>query len=111
MEPRTPFLDKTFVNYYLSIPLRYRNPRSPVLTCKNMEKHLLRKSFSVIELELLPKEILWRTKEAFSDGVSGENGSWYSIITDKINNLKNYTNINNYTVNGINKPDTIEKIL
>lgn len=109
LEPRTPFLDKTFVNYYLSIPLCYRNPRSPVLTCKNMEKHLLRKSFSVIEPELLPKEILWRTKEAFSDGVSGENGSWYSIITDKINNLKNYTNINNYTVNGINKPDTIEK--
>lgn len=34
-----------------------------------MEKYLLRKAFD--GLDLLPKEVLWRTKEAFSDGVSG----------------------------------------
>ena len=34
--------------------------------------------------ELLPKEILWRTKEAFSDGVSSMKKSWFSIIQDKL---------------------------
>jgi asparagine synthase (glutamine-hydrolysing) len=29
---------------------------------------------------LLPTEILWRNKEAFSDGVSGKAGSWFEYI-------------------------------
>ena len=37
LEPRTPFLDKAFVNYYLSIPLEFRNHN---LNGK-MEKYLL----------------------------------------------------------------------
>ena len=36
---------------------------------------------------MLPSEILWRTKEAFSDGVSSMAKSWYEIIDEKINNL------------------------
>jgi len=36
--------------------------------------------------DLLPKEILWRKKEAFSDGVSSKTRSWYSIIEEKIIN-------------------------
>ena len=77
LEPRTPFLDKTFVNMYLSIPIEYRFPK------KKIEKHLLRSSF----LGYLPDEILFRKKEAFSDGVSAENNSWYNIIQ---NRLKSY---------------------
>jgi len=34
-------------------------------------------------MELLPPEILWRTKEAFSDGVSTTTSSWYQIIQKK----------------------------
>jgi asparagine synthase (glutamine-hydrolysing) len=33
---------------------------------------------------MLPREILWRKKEAFSDGVSSLHNSWYSIIQRSI---------------------------
>jgi len=62
LEPRTPFLDLSFVQYYLSIHPSIRFPK------KEIEKKLLRMAFS--ETTLLPDEILWRTKEAFSDGVT-----------------------------------------
>ena len=43
-----------------------------------MEKYLLRKAFD--GLDLLPDEILWRKKEAFSDGISCNEDSWHTII-------------------------------
>jgi asparagine synthase (glutamine-hydrolysing) len=78
LEPRTPCLDKGFVNYYLSIPLHFRNH---VLT-DQIEKYLLRLAFS--ETNLLPKRVLWRKKEAFSDGVSNKGRSLFEIIQDHI---------------------------
>lgn len=79
LEPRTPFLDLNWVNTYLSLPLKYRyNPDKP-------EKWLLRKSIEIMDEHLLPREVLWRTKEAFSDGVSSNTKSWYEIITEKVN--------------------------
>jgi asparagine synthase (glutamine-hydrolysing) len=78
LEPRTPFLDKGFVNFYLSIPLHFRDH---VLT-NQIEKYLLRLAFS--ETELLPKRVLWRKKEAFSDGVSNKGRSLFEIIQDHI---------------------------
>jgi len=81
LEPRTPFLDINWVNMYLSLPLKYRyNPGKP-------EKWLLRKSVEIMDESLLPKEVLWRTKEAFSDGVSSNTKSWYEIITEKVSEL------------------------
>ena len=62
LEARTPFLDLHFVQYYLSINPTIRFPKDGI------EKLLLRSSFQ--NSGLLPDEILWRTKEAFSDGVS-----------------------------------------
>ena len=80
LEPRTPFLDKTFVNYYLSIPHEYRFE-----TNKICEKNLLRSSFDYqSDKPLLPKEILWRRKEAFSDGVSSQGRSLYQILQEHI---------------------------
>ena len=76
LEPRTPFLDKAFVQTVLSIPLEFRQP----LKGKQMEKWLLRTAFD--DGETLPEEVLWRRKEAFSDGVSGER-SWYEIAQEK----------------------------
>tara|TARA_B100001540_G_scaffold213457_1_gene188326 strand:- start:136 stop:1995 length:1860 start_codon:yes stop_codon:yes gene_type:complete len=106
LEPRTPFLDKNFVNTYLSIPIEERNPRC---NDKNLpEKYLLRQSIQEMAPELLPNEILWRTKEAFSDGVSGNAGSWFQIISEKID--KNITlNTPNYNYK-INPPQTKEQI-
>ena len=78
LEPRTPFLDRELVNYYLSIP--------PHIRCHNLntgcEKILLREAFN--DNTYLPKEVLFRTKEAFSDGVSGLQKSWYEIISEKV---------------------------
>ena len=34
--------------------------------------------------EYLPNEVLYRKKEAFSDGVSGNERSWFQIIAEKL---------------------------
>lgn len=86
LEPRTPFLDRTFVNYYLSIPPRFRNHKNQ----NAREKFLLRSSFTFPNFEnsegkqILPNQILWRRKEAFSDGVSGHGRSLFTILQEKI---------------------------
>ena len=65
--------------------------------------------------ELLPKEILWRTKEAFSDGVSSLKKPWFSIIQDKIEeNVEFKENINKTIITYsnlklLNIPNTHEK--
>ena len=91
LEPRTPFLDKNFVNYYLSIPCNVRSNKffksNNILTC---EKYLLRESFSIKNgKQFLPNEILWRKKEAFSDGVSNNSRSLYQILQQYITNYMN----------------------
>lgn len=48
---------------------------------KRIEKYIFRKAFD----GLLPDDILWRRKEAFSDGVSGHERSWFQIIKDFVN--------------------------
>jgi asparagine synthase (glutamine-hydrolysing) len=98
LEPRTPFLDKSFVNYILSIPVYYRNHANCV---DKIEKILLRTSFSQDiyknskDQSLLPDSILWRKKEAFSDGVSGQGRSLYQILQEKIANKLNSELIEN----------------
>ena len=104
LEPRTPFLDKTFVNYYLSIPLYYRNH----INHKEIEKFIIRHAFSnkyfndYENKQLLPNEILWRKKEAFSDGVSSQGRSLYNILQEQIETYlhkNNSLNINNISAN------------
>jgi asparagine synthase (glutamine-hydrolysing) len=82
LEPRTPFLDRAWTQYYLSIDPNVRfHPNH-----KQFEKFLLRRAFSKIYfsnkhgMPLLPDEILFRRKEAFSDGVSKSSRSLYEII-------------------------------
>ena len=93
LEPRTPFLDKTFVNYYLSIPQKIRFD-----TNKTIEKFLLRNSFTkanfkdLFDRQILPDDILWRRKEAFSDGVSSKGRSLYVILQELISIKLNYEN-------------------
>ena len=102
LEPRTPFLDKEFVDMYMSIPLEFRYHAG-----KNQcEKYLLRKAFQAEKL--LPQEVLWRTKEAFSDGVSKATRSWYEVINQKVSNMDISYNTRQdiYTVN---PPSTIEQ--
>jgi asparagine synthase (glutamine-hydrolysing) len=46
------------------------------------EKNVLREAFN--DEMTLPDEVLWRKKEAFSDGVSSLEKSWYEIIQEKV---------------------------
>jgi asparagine synthase (glutamine-hydrolysing) len=98
LEPRTPFLDKTFANYYLSIPQKVRFE-----TNKKMEKCLLRNSFRLEKFQdiygrqILPDEILWRRKEAFSDGVSNKGRSLYVILQETISKNMRLENYYNFT--------------
>lgn len=78
LEPRTPFLDKGFVNAVLSIPLEMRLP----IRGKRIEKYLLRKAFD--DGVTLPPAVLWRKKEAFSDGISGPDQAWYEDIRERV---------------------------
>jgi asparagine synthase (glutamine-hydrolysing) len=97
LEPRTPFLDRGWVQYYLSIPPRVRfNP-------DEMEKQLLRRAFS--KTELLPHDVLWRRKEAFSDGVTGTNRSLFQILRDHAGTLALTVPVGNEGV----KPTTSEQ--
>jgi len=76
LEPRTPFLDKQVVAVARSMGTALRRP----VRDQKPEKWLLRKAFD--DGELLPQEVLWRQKEAFSDGVSSAEKSWFQIAKD-----------------------------
>ncbi|HEX9445791.1 MAG TPA: asparagine synthase B [Candidatus Binatia bacterium] len=60
LETRVPFLDKEFLAYAMSF-----DPAEKMCPGDKMEKSVLRRAFT----GYLPKEILWRQKEQFSDGV------------------------------------------
>jgi asparagine synthase (glutamine-hydrolysing) len=77
LEARVPFLDKEFVDLYYQIPTELLVP-----TKEYMEKYLIRKAFEIVMPNLLPNEILWRKKEAFSDGISSKEKSWYLIVKE-----------------------------
>lgn len=100
LEPRTPFLDKGFVNYYLSIPLKFRNHNNISFNnnppCVMKEKYLIRNAF--LKYMVLPNEIILRKKEAFSDGVSSHGKSLYQIIQEYVSNLPEYINRNDLTI-------------
>jgi asparagine synthase (glutamine-hydrolysing) len=87
LEPRTPFLDRTWTQFYMSIPIGIRYCPSKI------EKWLLRKAFSSKyflnsqQQQLLPDEILWRKKEAFSDGVTSNTRSLFQIIQEHCEKL------------------------
>lgn len=76
LELRVPFLDIQFTSHYLSIEPSLRQPQNGV------EKHLLRNSFA--KSGLLPEEILFRHKEAFSDGVASVKKSLFNTIDEVI---------------------------
>jgi asparagine synthase (glutamine-hydrolysing) len=107
LEARTPFLDRNFVDTYLSINPNIRHHAKN----KQCEKYLLRKAFD--KDNLLPSKVLWRTKEAFSDGVSSLEKSWFTVLQEHIdiNVFKN-----NYIVDSQkkhythNKPETNEQL-
>lgn len=86
LELRVPFLDHRLTAYYLSLPEEMRVPR------KGVEKHLLRECFS--DQSLIPEEILWRRKEAFSDGMTSFKKSWYMCLQEHLQSMVNDDQMN-----------------
>lgn len=80
LEPRTPFLDKQFVAVAKQIATCWRRP-----SASRCEKWILRRAFD--DGQTLPSEVLWRRKEAFSDGVSSSEKSWYQEIQERVAKL------------------------
>lgn len=76
-EGRISLLDPEFVETYWEIPEEWRMP-----TFKNYEKYWLRKAFD--GHDIIPSEVLWRKKEAFSDGISSIEKSWFQILQEYI---------------------------
>jgi len=89
MESRIALLDPEFISAYWGVDPQYRLPSY------NMEKYMLRKAFE--NDNMLPTEVLWRKKEAFSDGVSSKERSWFSVIQEytsmKMQNIAKLDNL------------------
>ncbi|XP_051142985.1 asparagine synthetase [glutamine-hydrolyzing]-like [Andrographis paniculata] len=66
LEARVPFLDKEFINVAMSIDPEWKMIKPDQ---GRIEKWILRKAFDDEEKPYLPKHILYRQKEQFSDGV------------------------------------------
>lgn len=71
LEVRVPFLDYDYVNFITRI-----DPNLLMSSRNVIEKKLIRDSFC----EYLPTEILYRSKEAFSDAVSNEETNWAQSV-------------------------------
>lgn len=77
LEARVPFSDKEFVDFVMSL-----HPKYKMFNENKIEKHILREAFE----GYLPQELLYRKKEAFSDGVSSVERSWFTIIQEFVEN-------------------------
>ena len=102
LEARVPFADKAFLSYVMRIPSHLKR-----FTDEKMEKYMLRKAFQ--NEGLLPDNVLWRRKEAFSDGVSSADGgrTWVQMIKEHSNRMVSdaeYNNKNNYMYSVHNPP-------
>lgn len=96
LEARVPFGDLDFVNYVMSIPGNLK------MNTHNMGKFLLREAFK--DMNLIPDEILWREKAAFSDAVGH---SMVDYLKEAAETL--YQSIDNHYTHG--KPFTKESLM
>ena len=71
LEARVPFSDKEFVKYVMKI-----DPKLKRFDNKRIEKYLFRKAFE----DIMPYELVWRAKTAFSDGVGCAENPWNQTI-------------------------------
>ena len=120
LEPRTPFLDREWVQYYLSIPIEMRcKTRDMAFDNKEefVEKFLIRHSFSMEHFKniegnaLLPNEVLFRRKEAFSDGVSKQTRSLYEITKEHAEKIFNDTILPESVITPIDYEKKYDKVV
>jgi asparagine synthase (glutamine-hydrolysing) len=80
LEARVPFADYEFVEYIMRI-----NPEMKMYSGDKLEKQLMRDAFK--DDNILPYELLYRRKVAFSDGVSSQERCWFTIIQEYVNRI------------------------
>ena len=68
LEVRVPFLDKKMLDTTMTIDPEFKLRKAGEAT-QFVEKWLMRAAFDDPDRPWLPKEVLWRQKEQFSDGV------------------------------------------
>jgi asparagine synthase (glutamine-hydrolysing) len=109
IEVRVPFADIDYVNYILGLHPKWKTFGKT--SDNHIEKQILRDSF----VGFLPKSILYRKKEQFSDGVSSLNdnkNNWIHCLKQycesKYSDLE-FNNLKNHYV--YNRPTTKEHLL
>jgi asparagine synthase (glutamine-hydrolysing) len=108
-EVRVPFTDIDYVRYILSLHPQWKTfgPKSK----NTIEKQILRDSF----IGYLPKQILYRKKEQFSDGVSSltdDKHNWIDCIKSYSNDLYTDVDFQSKKLNYVhNRPITKEQLL
>jgi asparagine synthase (glutamine-hydrolysing) len=108
-EVRVPFTDIDYVKYILSLHPQWKTfgPNSQ----NTIEKQILRDSF----IGYLPKHILYRKKEQFSDGVSSledTENNWIECIKKYSDNLYSDLDFQSRKLNFVhNNPTTKEQLL
>uniref|UniRef100_A0A6C0C8Q2 asparagine synthase (glutamine-hydrolyzing) n=1 Tax=viral metagenome TaxID=1070528 RepID=A0A6C0C8Q2_9ZZZZ len=100
LEVRVPFLDFEYVQFIKRI-----DPNLLMYRTDYMEKKIIRDSF----VGYLPTEILYRSKEAFSDAVSSTEINWYKTIQKKAAEIITSGELDNNPFK-INKPKTLDAL-
>jgi len=119
IEVRVPFTDPEYVKYVLQINPEYKI-FGKLNQYKTIEKQLLREAFDLNENDkpvYLPNEILFRKKEAFSDGVSNHSENekleenWIDSIMYYCKKLyKNKNTVEKINSYKYNKPNSLEEL-
>jgi len=116
IEARAPFSHRDIVECVLNIDPRLKVPLKDTYfgaKCpKRREKWLLRKAFDTTYIDCdgelqtyLPQSVLWRPKEAMSDGVSSKERSWYLVVQDSVESKYDQADIDRW-VSTLAKSDT-----
>jgi asparagine synthase (glutamine-hydrolysing) len=84
LEARVPFLDLDFVDTVANLNPIYKDPKYNKRNGLTVGKYLMRQIF---DDGLLPTEVLWRTKEAFSNGCSPLEKDWHKTVNEYCENM------------------------
>jgi asparagine synthase (glutamine-hydrolysing) len=87
IEARIPFASRELIDFIFTIDPELRMPRpSEEMGIKNkIEKPFLREAF--YGTNLLPDEVITRSKQAFSDAIFSEEKSWYHHVQEYVDIL------------------------
>ena len=92
LEIRYPFLDKTFIEYIMSIHPSLKRPQVSGFFTDPIEKYIIRKSFDTSEIE---KNILWNSRKDISTSFN----TLSDFLTSYFNSIITDTEFYNYTEN------------